>query len=450
MKKLFGTDGVRGIANEELTGELAFKLGRAGGYFLSKNNSVKTEKPIILIGKDTRISGDMLESALIAGVTSAGIDVIQLGIIPTPGVAYLTEVMEVSGSIMISASHNPIADNGIKFFQGNGCKLTDEMEEKIEDLIYESYEEIPAPTHRKIGKSRKDKTLVDLYVDHLINSVNHNFDKVKVVLDCANGAAYKVAPRVLKKLKAEVSVINNSSDGSKINVNSGSTNPELAQKKVLEKGADIGIAHDGDADRVILIDEKGNIIDGDKIMAILALNMIEKEDLNGNTLVTTRYSNMGLEETLEENDGRLITARNGDRYVLKKMLNQDYNLGGEKSGHIILLDYNNTGDGILTAIQIIEVMLETGRPLSDLARVMEEWPQKLFSIKVKNKKEWKQNKNIKKIVEKAERDLGNNGRIFIRASGTEPVIRVMLEGKDENKLKHWQEKISEVIKSELG
>ncbi|MFW6006586.1 MAG: phosphoglucosamine mutase [Bacillota bacterium] len=450
MKELFGTDGVRGIANKELTGELAFKIGKAGGYYLAKNMGKSLKKAVMLIGKDTRVSGDMLESALIAGMTSAGIDVIRLGIIPTPGVAYLTSILDVIGSVMISASHNPIADNGIKFFQNNGIKLTDRMEKEIEKFIFDKYQEIPAPTHTKIGNSSLNKEYINKYLNHLVDSVEGDFSKLKVVIDCASGAAYKLGPSILQKLGAEVKVINNIPDGSKINVNSGSTHPQLLRSKVLATDSHLGIAHDGDADRVVLIDEKGNILDGDKIMAVLALYMNKNGSLNKKTLVTTRYSNLGLKEILEKNGARIVTAKNGDRYVLKKMMENNYNLGGEKSGHIILLDYNKTGDGILTAIKMMEVMLKTGKSLSELGAVMQEWPQELFSVKVKNKDNWNKNKKILDMEEKAEYDLGKEGRVFIRASGTEPVIRVMLESKNENKLKYWRQKLEDIISRELN
>ena len=404
----------------------------------------------MLIGKDTRISGDMLESALIAGITSAGIDVVQLGIIPTPGVAYLTNIKEVIGSVMISASHNPIADNGIKFFGQKGYKFTDEMETDIENLIFNRFNEISSPTHEEIGICEHDNSLVKQYIEHLINTVESNFSNIKLVLDCANGAAYQTAPAVIKQLGAEAIVINDKADGKKINVKSGSTYPKLVKKKVLETEADLGIAHDGDADRVILIDEKGNIINGDKIMAILSMYMLENKMLNKNTLVTTRYSNLGLKEMVEKRGGNVVTAKNGDRYVLKEMLNNNYNLGGEQSGHIIMLDYNTTGDGILTAIKVMEVMNKTGKSLNSLSKKMKEWPQKLSNVKVKNKQLWKDNKEINDVITEAEKDFGDTGRVFVRASGTEPVIRVMLEGKDKTKLNNWEERITSVISNELN
>ena len=449
MGELFGTDGIRGLANKELTGDMAYKIGRAGGYYLTRNYN-QDQKPVMLIGKDTRISGDMLESALTAGLTSAGIDVVELGIIPTPGVAYLTQTMDVKGSIMISASHNPIQDNGIKFFNVDGYKLTDEMEDDIEHLIFDDYDQIPNPTHEEIGKAKVDYNLVERYIDHLVESVSGDFSDLKVVVDCANGAAYYVAPQVLKSLGVELNVINNEANGEKINVNSGSTDPDVVKDKVVETGADLGIAHDGDADRLVMVDEKGEIVDGDKIMAILALDLKRRDQLQGETLVTTPYSNLGLKEALSKEGIEIVFTKNGDRYVLQEMLNNNYNFGGEKSGHIIYLDYNHTGDGVLSAIQVLQVIKNTGKSLSELAGVMSEWPQILSNVEVKYKNKWEQNSKIKQVIKKAEKEFGDEGRVFVRASGTEPVIRIMLEGKDKKLLQYWDEKISEIISSELN
>ncbi len=450
MAKLFGTDGVRGIANKELTCELAYKLGRAGAYYLTKEIETGDGKPLMLMGKDTRISGDMLEAALTAGITSTGVDVIKLGIITTPGVAYLTRTENCQGGIMISASHNPIADNGIKFFDSKGYKLVDRMEDDIEDLIFNNYASIPSPTHEKIGIVRDNEEIINHYIDHLLTTVKVDFSGLKIVLDCANGAAYFIAPEVFRRLGSELLVINDSPNGEKINVNSGSTNPQVIKKKVLETGADLGIAHDGDADRLIMVDERGNIIDGDKIMAILALYLMGEDRLQNNVLVTTRYSNLGLKELLEEKGARMVVTRNGDRYVLQEMLKNNYNLGGEKSGHIIFLDYNTTGDGVLTALQIVQVIKETGQPLSHLAGKLKPWPQKLANIRVKFKNRLNDNEEIKACIREAEGDLGDNGRVFVRASGTEPVIRVMLESKDESKLRYWLERLVAIISRELN
>ncbi|RCW49275.1 MULTISPECIES: phosphoglucosamine mutase [unclassified Halanaerobium] len=450
MKKLFGTDGVRGVANQELKGDLAYKLGRIGGFFLTENYN-KKQRPTVIIGKDTRLSGDMLEAALMAGLTSVGIDVCRLGIIPTPGVCYLTANKDVQGGIMISASHNPTADNGIKFFNERGVKLSDEEEIEIESIFFAGKEkELPYPVDGDIGIVDEKYDWISQYIAYLISSAEKNLKGLKVVIDCANGAAYKTAPEVFRKLGAEISVINNHPDGAAINVNCGSTSPELAVAEVKRINADLGIAYDGDADRVILIDETGEVVPGDNIMAVAALNMMKKNELNKNTVVTTRYSNLGLTETLHKAGGKVVLTKNGDRYVLAEMLKNDYKLGGEKSGHIIFSQYNTTGDGILTAVKIAEIMKEENKSLSDLKSVMYYWPQILDNIKVKKKNKWKDNDRIAEVIAEAELDLGSQGRVFVRASGTEPLVRVMLEGKEENKLAKWSKKIREVIVKELN
>jgi len=448
-KRLFGTDGVRGVANHELKGELAFKLGRIGGYFLSQNSKVK--RPVVLIGKDTRLSGDMLEAALMAGLTSVGIDVYRLGIIPTPGVCYLSRIKNVVGGIMISASHNPTADNGIKFFDNNGIKLTDEAELEIEKLIFNDHsEELPYPIDNEIGLVEEKYDWIDEYINFIIDSAEHKLDGLKIVVDCANGAAYQASPSVFKALGAEVYIINNHPNGEEINVNCGSTAPELAAEKVIEMGADLGVAHDGDADRVILIDEKGEIIEGDNIMAVAARAMIEENKLNKKTVVTTKYSNLGLKESLAEVDADLVITRNGDRYVLAEMLKNDYKLGGEKSGHIIFSEYNTTGDGILTAVKIASIIKKKNKSLSELKKVMSYWPQILVNIEVNQKEGWEKNSKISSEIEAAETEISKSGRVFVRASGTEPLIRVMLEGKDKELLDKWENKLTEIISSELN
>ncbi len=449
MGTLFGTDGIRGVANKELTGELAYKIGRAGGYYLI--SSYKGEgKPLMLIGKDTRVSGDMLEAALVAGMTSVGIDVIKLGILPTPGVAYLCRTLDIVGGIMISASHNPIADNGIKFFDKEGFKLTDDMEDEIEELIFNKYADIPSPTSTLIGNVYEDYNLIDKYIEFLISTVELDFNGLKIALDCANGAAYKVAPVVLESLGAELFIVNNHPEGDKINLNCGSTHPEIIKELVLKEKADLGIAHDGDADRLIMVDEKGELVDGDKIMVVLALNLLKQNNLKGKTLVTTAYSNLGLREAIEKAGGKVAVTKNGDRYVLMEMLKNDYNLGGEKSGHIIFMDYNTTGDGVLTAIQMVQVLKSTGKTLNELSRVMEPWPQKLTNVEVEYKEKWEESLAIKKAIREAEEELGDTGRVYVRASGTEALIRVMLEGKDEKLLKEIEDKLVGIIRYELN
>jgi len=448
-KKLFGTDGVRGVANHELKGELAFKLGRIGGYYLSKNSD--QNRPVVVIGKDTRLSGDMLEAALMAGLTSVGIDVYRLGIIPTPGVCYLSRTKEVAGGIMISASHNPTADNGIKFFDQKGVKLTDQAELEIEELIFNDHsEELPYPIDKEIGLVEEKYDWIEEYIDFVINSSRQKLDGLKVVIDCANGAAYHASPDIFESLGAEVVVINNHPNGEEINVNCGSTAPELAAEKVIETGADLGVAHDGDADRVILIDEKGEIVEGDNIMAVAAREMIAEDKLNKKTVVTTKYSNLGLKESLAEVGVELVITKNGDRYVLAEMLKNNYKLGGEKSGHIIFSDYNTTGDGILTAVKIASIIKNRRKALSELKKVMSYWPQILANVKVTAKEGWKQNSKINAEIRAAASEIGDEGRVFVRASGTEPLIRVMLEGKDQKLLRKWEANLTEIIREELN
>lgn len=448
MGKLFGTDGVRGVANKELTGELAFKLGRAAAYYLTRNKKSK-KKPVIIIGKDTRVSGDMLEAALVAGITSVGVDVLKLGVIPTPGVAYLSSILDADGAVMISASHNPVEDNGIKFFTGKGLKLTDQMEDEIEDIIFNEYESIPRPVSTEIGKAVEAAYLVDKYIDYLLTTVDVDFSGLRIVLDCANGAAYRVAPEVLRRLGAQLIVVNDQADGERINLNCGSTHPELISELVRQEKADLGVAHDGDADRIIMVDENGELLNGDKIMAICSQYLLKNNRLKKKTLVTTAYSNMGLHEMIRENGGEIVITDNGDRYVLEEMLKNGYNLGGEQSGHIIFLDYNTTGDGVLTALQTIAIVKKSGQKISELARVMKDWPQRLSSVPVKEKN-WQENDRIQERVERAVHRLGDKGRVFVRASGTEPVIRIMLEGKDDALLAELERDLVEVIEEELN
>lgn len=448
-KQLFGTDGVRGVANYELKGEMAFKLGRIGGYYLSKNS--KLEKPAVIIGKDTRLSGDMLEAALTAGLTSLGIDVYKLGIIPTPGVCFLSKKKNVVGGVMISASHNPTADNGIKFFDQNGIKLNDQAELEIEELIFSDHsEKLPYPIDQDIGLVKEKYDWLDEYINFVIDSADHNLAGLKVVIDCANGAAYEASPAVFEALGAEVVLINNHPRGEAINVNCGSTAPEIAARMVVETGADLGIAHDGDADRVILIDEQGELVEGDNIMAVAAREMMSKDELKDKTVVTTKYSNLGLKESLAEVGAELIITKNGDRYVLKEMLKNDYNLGGEKSGHIIFSEYNTTGDGILTAVKIASIMKKNEKPLSELKSIMSYWPQILTNIEVEEKKKWRDNKKIASEIKAAEKEIGREGRVFVRASGTEPLIRVMLEAKNKELLSKWEARLKQTIAEELN
>ena len=444
MGELFGTDGVRGEANIDLSPELAFKLGKAGGYFLTKDQNNKK----VLIGKDTRISGDMLEAALIAGITSLGVDVVKVGVVPTPAVAYLTRKKDVAAGIMISASHNPVQDNGIKFFNGEGIKLTDTEESEIEDIIFKSWEELPIIKGDGVGEVIESSGASAEYIDYLKTTVTNDFKDLKVVVDAANGAAYQAAPQVLKELGAEVIAINDQPSGKNINVDCGSTAPEGLQKVVVEEEADLGIAHDGDADRLIAVDETGELVDGDYILAICGRYLIEEDRLPAKTIVVTKYSNLGLHKSLAEVEGEVEVAKNGDRYVLAKMRENNYTLGGEKSGHIIFLDYNTTGDGILTALQLMDIMKDTSRKISELKDQMRELPQLLVNVEVDNKS-WQNNSAINEAIQKVEESLAQNGRIFVRASGTQNLIRIMVEGEDEAELEKLANSVAEVVKEQL-
>lgn len=447
MGNYFGTDGVRGIVNQDLTPELSLALGKAGAYYLASKTPEGKRKALVL-GRDTRVSGDMIAGALIAGITSVNLDVIDAGIIPTPAVAYLTRKLNAAGGVVISASHNPVEYNGIKFFDARGFKLSSDAEEEVEKIMLNSTK-IPSPTGINLGKLETYSRATDDYIEYLTGLFS-SLDGMKIVVDCANGAAYRAAPGAYRALGAEVITIFAQPEGETINFGCGSTNPGQLQKMVLKEKAEIGIAHDGDADRVILVDERGEILDGDAIMAICALNMIEKGILPGNSIVTTRYSNWGLKEALAKKQGRVvITEKNGDRYVLEKMRELGLSLGGEKSGHIIFLDYNTTGDGILTALQVLRIMKEKGEPLSRLAGVYRPWPQKLDNIRVANKA-WEENRIITAKIKEIEEKLGDEGRIYVRASGTEPVIRLMIEAREGRIIQSLIRELGSLIERELN
>jgi phosphoglucosamine mutase len=446
MGKLFGTDGVRGVANTELTPELAFRLGRAGASLFTEQD----KQPTLVIGRDTRISGEMLEAALIAGICSAGGNVITVGVVPTPAVAYLTRTLEADAGIVISASHNPAADNGIKFFCGDGYKLPDAVEERLERLVLSVNDEIPRPTGSGVGTVMRKPEALDMYIDYVTTTTQQDFRKLKIVIDCAHGAAYEVAPRAFRRLGANVIVLNAKPNGTNINVECGSTHPEALRRAVVEHGAHVGIAHDGDADRLIAVDEKGNIVDGDFILAICGMHMMKKGILKDDTLVATVMSNLGLHLAFKNAGGKIITTQVGDRYVLEAMREHKLSLGGEQSGHIIFLDHNTTGDGIITAIQLVSAVKETGKSLSELAGVMTRLPQVLVNVRVKDKTGWDQNPAIKAVITEVETQLGDNGRVLVRPSGTEPLIRVMAEGPDEKELKSLVEKIIDVVTEELS
>lgn len=448
MRKYFGTDGVRGIANTELNCDLAYKLGRAGGYVLTKGK----DKVKVVVGKDTRVSGDMLESALIAGLMSVGCDIITVGVIPTPGVAYLTKHYNADCGVVISASHNPVEYNGIKFFNEHGYKLDDSIELEIESYIDDIEKVEVHPTGDKVGKKIHEHDAVRDYVDYLKTIVNIDFNGLKVVLDCANGAAYKVAPMVFEELGADVVAINNTPDGNNINDKCGSTHPEGLQEAVLKNKADLGLAYDGDADRLIAVNEKGQIVDGDHIMILSAIYLKKHNKLDKDTLVVTVMSNIGLVIAAKENNINLATTAVGDRYVLEEMKNSGYNLGGEQSGHMIFLDYNTTGDGTLSSLVLAQIVKEEGKTLSELAAVMNQYPQVLVNARIKNenKNRYMEIPEIKDEIERIEELMDGCGRVLIRPSGTEPLVRVMLEGKDEGQLKELATNLANLIQEKLS
>lgn len=447
MGKYFGTDGVRGIANKELTPELAFKLGRYGGYVLTKDSDVK---PKVIIGRDTRISGHMLEGALIAGLLSIGAEVMRLGVISTPGVAYLTKALSAQAGVMISASHNPVQDNGIKFFGADGFKLLDAQEEEIERLLAQPEDGLPRPIGAEIGVLNDYFEGGQKYLQFLKQTIDEEFTGLTIALDCANGATSSLAPYLFADLDAEITTIGTNPNGININDGVGSTSPEALAKVVKEKEADIGLAFDGDGDRLIAIDENGSIVDGDKIMYICATYFKNEGRLNDNTVVSTVMSNLGFYKALEVQGIRSVKTAVGDRYVMEKMREGGFNLGGEQSGHIIFLDYTTTGDGMLSALQLVNIMKITGKPLSELANEMQTFPQQLVNVKVTDKSSVMANEHVTAIIEKAEKELGTNGRVLVRPSGTEPIVRVMVEAPTEEQCSEYVQEIAAVIQAEFG
>lgn len=448
MGKYFGTDGVRGVANKELTPELAFKLGRCGGYVLTKDK--KESRPKVIIGRDTRISGHMLEGALVAGLLSIGVEVMRLGVISTPGVAFLTRALGADAGVMISASHNPVPDNGIKFFGGDGFKLSDEMELEIEALLDAEVDQLPRPVGAEMGAVMDYREGGQKYISYLKTSVKNNFDGLKVVLDCANGAVSSIAPQLFCDLGADTVLIANNPDGLNINEGCGSTHPEKLQQAVLEHKADVGLSFDGDADRLIAVDEKGNLVDGDHIMFILAEAMSKTLRLKHNTVVSTVMSNIGFYKAVQQAGIEAKQTKVGDRYVMEEMIKGGYNLGGEQSGHIIMLDYNTTGDGMLTGIQLLDVLVSEGKPLSELAARMRKYPQILINVRVEDKSKLNGNPRVEQVIRDVEEKLGDSGRVLVRPSGTEPIVRVMAEGPDEALLQKYVDSIVEVVKMELS
>lgn len=443
MSRMFGTDGVRGVANTELTPELAFKLGRAGAYVLTEG----THKPKILVGMDTRISGQMLESALVSGILSVGAEAVCVGIVPTPAIAYLTRKYNADAGVMISASHNPVEYNGIKFFDSKGYKLKDEIEDRIQYVIENNLEEVPSPVSGDVGRKIEDETAIEQYVKYIKNTVDVTLDGLKVALDCANGAAYKAAVKAFRELKAEVYVINDNPDGVNINKKCGSTHMEELMDYVVKKGCDLGLAFDGDADRCLAVDSEGNLVDGDKIMAVFAKYLKSKGKLVEDTLVTTVMSNMGLFLGLDKEEIKTVKTKVGDRYVLEEMIKRGYNLGGEQSGHIIFLDYNTTGDGLLTAVKLCEIIKENNKTLKELSNIVTALPQVLENAVIPNDKKdiYLIDEEIASEIKRIEKILDGKGRVLIRPSGTEPLVRVMLEGEDQDEINSLAKSLAELI-----
>ncbi|MDO0825334.1 phosphoglucosamine mutase [Desulfosporosinus nitroreducens] len=440
MDRLFGTDGVRGVANSQLTPDLAFRLGQAGAYVLSKEHP----HPRIIIGKDTRISGDMLEAALISGICSVGADVLRVGVLPTPGIALLTRTLDVSAGVVISASHNPVQDNGIKFFDSTGYKLPDAVEDEIERIVISTEKPWQTPIGGEIGRVIDVTDAESRYKDFLKSTVGR-LDGIKVVLDCANGAASFVGPKVLQEVGVEVISICNTPDGVNINADCGSTHPERLQKAVLEHSADLGLAMDGDADRLIVVDEQGTILDGDFIILICALAQKSKGKLAQNAVVVTVMSNLGLHLALKGAGIQIYETQVGDRYVMEELIRTGAQLGGEQSGHIIFLDSNTTGDGLLTALQLLSVIKERQLPLSMLASQMQRLPQVLLNARVQHKERLMKDARVLAKVHEAEEILNGQGRVLVRPSGTESLIRVMVEGPDQQKLKELAQEVIDTI-----
>ena len=444
MRKYFGTDGIRGIAGESLTADLSFKVGKALGKLLTE----KKEHPKVIIGRDTRISCDMIEHALTAGLTSTGVNVMTVGTIPTPAIAYLTKTIETDSGIMISASHNPYQDNGIKIFGPDGFKLTDEQELEIESLIDNS-EQIKNASFEKIGKVYGGNELTQKYIQHIKQSISGDLSEIKIALDCANGATTGVAPFIFGDLEADIETIGCQPNGVNINDNVGSTKIETISEFVKENNVNVGFAFDGDGDRVLAVDANGNIVDGDKIMFILAKHLKEQGELKDNMVVSTVMSNIGFYKAIEENGLQSVKTAVGDRYVVEEMRKNDYSLGGEQSGHIVLMNYATTGDGILTAVKLANIIKTSGKSLEELASEVSIYPQKLVNIKVVDKKTAMEDSEILAECEKVEKELEGNGRILLRASGTENLIRVMVEASSDELTDKYCEQVAKIVREKF-
>ena len=447
MGKYFGTDGVRGVANSELTPELAFKLGRIGGYVLTKE---ATNRPKVLIGRDTRVSGEMLEGALVAGLLSVGAEVMRLGVISTPGVAYLTRAVSANAGVMISASHNPVEDNGIKFFGSDGFKLLDHQEAEIEALLDADEDTLPRPVGKDLGSVSDYFEGGQKYIQYLKQTVDEDFEGVHIALDCAHGATSSLAAHLYADLEADLSTMGATPNGLNINDGVGSTHPEALAELVVEKGADLGLAFDGDGDRLIAVDENGEIVDGDKIMFICAKHLKSKGRLAENTVVSTVMSNIGFHKAIEENGMVALKTQVGDRYVVEEMRKGGYSLGGEQSGHIVFMNLNTTGDGLLSAVQLLSVMKETGKSLSELAAEVTIFPQKLVNIRVRDKHTVMDEPAVKAVIEEVESEMNGDGRILVRPSGTEPLLRVMAEASTDEKVDSYVDRIADIIRETRG
>lgn len=447
MGKYFGTDGVRGVANSELTPELAFKLGRFGGYVLAHND---TEKPTVVVGRDTRISGVMLESALVAGLLSTGAEVMRLGVITTPGVAYLTREMNAQAGVMISASHNPVQDNGIKFFGADGFKLSDAQEAEIEALLDTEEDTLPRPVGVELGHTSDYFEGGHRYLSYLKSTIEGDLEGLKIALDGAHGSTYSLAPYLFGDLEADTATIGCNPDGNNINDGVGSTHPEKLAELVLDTDSDFGLAFDGDGDRIIAVDEKGQIVDGDQIMFILAQDMDARGELKDHMVVSTVMSNLGFYKGLESLNIKSDKTKVGDRYVVEEMRRSSYNLGGEQSGHIVMMDHNTTGDGLLTGIHLASIVKRSGKTLSELAGQMTKYPQRLVNIKVSDKHAVEQNEHVAAVIKEVEDEMNGEGRVLVRPSGTEPLVRVMVEAKTDEDAERFVNKISDVVREHMG
>ncbi|EGQ0302457.1 TPA: phosphoglucosamine mutase [Staphylococcus pseudintermedius] len=448
MGKYFGTDGVRGVANKELTPELAFKLGRYGGYVLAHNEDKK--HPRVLVGKDTRVSGDMLEHALIAGLVSIGAEVMRLGVISTPGVAYLTREMGAELGVMISASHNPVADNGIKFFGSDGFKLSDAQENEIEALLDQENPDLPRPTGKDIVHTSDYFEGAQKYLSYLKSTIEVNLEGLKIALDGAHGSTAALAPFLFGDLEADTVTIGCNPDGYNINDETGSTHPQALAKKVVDNECDFGLAFDGDGDRLIAVDEKGQIVDGDQIMFVIGQEMAKNQELNDNMIVSTVMSNLGFYKALEAEGIQSDKTKVGDRYVVEEMRRGHYNLGGEQSGHIVMMDYNTTGDGLLTGVHLAAVVKRSGKKLSELAGQMKKYPQSLVNVRVTDKYGVEDNQDVKAVMDEVEAEMNGEGRILVRPSGTEPLVRVMVEAKTDEDAHGFAERIAKVVEEKMG